>query len=209
MHKYLSAERSSPLNVETKPRFSVYPTSHLCVVFHFLIFYYFQVATKNFNTIPKHRSRCVACGCPRVCCVRNFIFLWIALFVLLQGGPLAVLIIDLMCIKSEGATIHKYVQNNFYTRKPFSWVPTARLVIDVWVTSPYHMGSPPYQAVWKPLPTTWTCLNLFSLGPLPPHEYTNRQTWLNILPSCKVHVRVVKIVPLDEIIFPPTLRPTP
>ena len=38
MHKCLSAERSSRLIVETEPRFSVYLTSHLCVVLHFLIF---------------------------------------------------------------------------------------------------------------------------------------------------------------------------
>ena len=38
MHKYLSPERSSHLNVETEPRFSVDSTSHLCVVLHFLIF---------------------------------------------------------------------------------------------------------------------------------------------------------------------------
>ena len=34
----LNAERLLHLNVETKPRFSVYPTGHLCVIVHFLIF---------------------------------------------------------------------------------------------------------------------------------------------------------------------------
>ena len=38
IHECLSAERSSHLNVENEPRFSVYLTSHLCVVLHSLIF---------------------------------------------------------------------------------------------------------------------------------------------------------------------------
>ena len=40
MHKYLSAERSSCLNVESVQKSgSVCPTSHLCVVLNFLILY--------------------------------------------------------------------------------------------------------------------------------------------------------------------------
>ena len=41
-HEYLSVERSLLLNVETEPFFSVYPTSHLCVILHFLIFFIFM-----------------------------------------------------------------------------------------------------------------------------------------------------------------------
>ena len=36
-HKCLNAERSMLLNVATEPFFPVYPTSHACVVLHFLI----------------------------------------------------------------------------------------------------------------------------------------------------------------------------
>ena len=32
-------KRSTCLNVETEPRFSVYPMSNLCIVLHFLIFH--------------------------------------------------------------------------------------------------------------------------------------------------------------------------
>ena len=38
----LSVESSVLLKVETEPIFSVYPTSHLCVVLHFLIFFIFM-----------------------------------------------------------------------------------------------------------------------------------------------------------------------
>ena len=59
--------------------------------------------------MPKHRSRCVACGCPKVCCVRNFVFLWIVIFILIQAGPLAVLVLDLLSMNVEGTTISRLV----------------------------------------------------------------------------------------------------
>ena len=40
LNKCLSAERLLLLNIEIETRFSVDPTSHLCVVLHFLIFVY-------------------------------------------------------------------------------------------------------------------------------------------------------------------------
>ena len=44
MYECLSVKRPSSLNVETEPRFSVYPTSQLCVVLRFLIFSVITVA---------------------------------------------------------------------------------------------------------------------------------------------------------------------
>ena len=41
-HERLSVERSLLLNVETEPILTFYPTSYLCVVSHFLIFFIFM-----------------------------------------------------------------------------------------------------------------------------------------------------------------------
>ena len=45
--KYLNVKRLFLLNVEAEPRFSVYPTSHLYVVLHFLILLLFNFLKHN------------------------------------------------------------------------------------------------------------------------------------------------------------------
>ena len=59
--------------------------------------------------MPKHRSRCVACGCARICCVENFVFLWVVLFILIQAGPLSVLVWDFLNVNSHGIAISRWV----------------------------------------------------------------------------------------------------
>ena len=67
----------------------------------------FQVRYRIDKGMPKHRSRCVACGCSRICCVENFVFLWLVLFILIQAGPIAVLVLDFLNINSHGVTISR------------------------------------------------------------------------------------------------------
>ena len=54
MYKCLSAERSSCLNVETEPRFSIYPrVTYVYIVLHFLIFYQFSIFNKIYLDCTK------------------------------------------------------------------------------------------------------------------------------------------------------------
>ena len=86
----------------------------------FFLFLLFQAEVRippPVAPMPKHRSRCVACGCPKVCCVRNFVFLWIVIFILIQAGPLAVLVLDLLSMNVEGTTISRFVSLSYF-RQP-------------------------------------------------------------------------------------------
>ena len=60
------------------------------------------------SSFPRHRRKCVSCGCPALCCSGAGFALWILALLLVMGVPVAVLYLDHHYSAKFGSTLSRY-----------------------------------------------------------------------------------------------------